>query len=173
MGAGLAYQPLASEALAQRWRDLSAQSGLPDRWELDEYGEIVDMNPPAGPHQRIVTAFLVQLREQLGGDALPGVAVVTRIGIRVPDVCWNPQPHTEDPVIPAPAICIEVQSESNTRKELDEKLAAYLAAGAREVVLVELSGRIRWFDANGERADSAFGLKLALPAHSYPSAKRG
>ena len=44
-----------------------------------------------------------------------------------------------------------MQSESNTRKELDEKLAAYLAAGAREVILVELSGRIRWFDANGER----------------------
>lgn len=66
-----------------------------------------------------------------------------------------------------------MQSESNTRKELDEKLAAYLAAGARDVILVELSGRIRHFDANGERADSAFGLKLALPPHSYPPAKRG
>ncbi len=168
MGAGLAYQPLAPEALVQRWRELLVQPGLPERCELDEYGEVVEMNPPAGPHQRIVLALAIQLRERLGGDALPGIGVLTRIGVRVPDVCWNAQPHTEDPVVPAPAICIEVQSESNTRKELDEKLAAYLEAGAREVILVELSGGIRYFDADGERADSSFALKLTLPPHSYP-----
>ncbi len=170
MGAGLAYQPLAPEALAQRWRDLAREPNLPDRWELDEYGEIVAMNPPAGPHQRIVAALLRQLMDALGGDPLPGIGVVTRIGVRVPDVCWNPEPHSEDPVAVAPAICIEVQSPDNTRKELDEKLAAYLAAGAREVILVELSGRIRFFDAQGERPDSAFGLRLTLPPHSYPAA---
>lgn len=170
MGAGLAYQPLAPEALAQRWRDLGREPNLPDRWELDEYGEIVAMNPPAGPHQRIVLALAIQLREQLGGDPLPGIGVVTRIGVRVPDVSWNAVPHAQDPVVPAPAICIEVQSPDNTRKELDEKLAAYLAAGAREVILVELSGRIRFFDAQGERPDSAFGLRLTLPPHSYPAA---
>lgn len=168
MGAGLAFQPLAPEALAERWRSLLVAPGLPDRCELDEYGEIVEMNPPVGTHQRIVTALIVQLREQLGGDPLPGVGVVTRIGVRVPDVCWNAEPHAEDPVVPAPAICIEVESAGNTRKELDEKLAAYLAAGAREVILVELSGRIRFFDAGGERADSGLGLKLSLPPHSYP-----
>lgn len=173
MGAGLAYQPLAREALIQRWRDLVVQPGLPDRWELDEYGEVVEAKPPIGPHQRIVAAFIVQLREQLGGDALPGAGVLTRIGVRVPDVCWNPEPHAEDPVVPAPEICVEVQSASNTRKELDEKLAAYLEAGAREVILVELSGRIRYFDASGERSDSAFGLELTLPAHSYPLGKSG
>lgn len=119
--------------------------------------------------QRVFTRPIASTRRRKGTRR----AVVTRIGVRVPDVCWNPEPHAEDPVVPGPAICIEVQSESNTRKELDEKLAAYLAAGAREVILVELSGRIRWFDANGERADSAFGLKLALPPHSVPPAQRG
>jgi Uma2 family endonuclease len=173
MGAGLAYQPLAASALIERWRALAVEPALPDRWELDEYGEVVEVDPPRGPHQRIVLALALQLREQLGGDALPGVGVVTRIGIRVPDVCWNPQPHAEDPVSPAPAICIEVRSESNTSKELDEKLAAYFAAGAREVVLVELDGRIRYFDAGGERPDSAFGVKLSLPPHSYPLARGG
>jgi hypothetical protein len=49
MGAGLAYQPLAASALVQRWRDLLAQPGMPERWEIDEYGEVVEMNPPAGP----------------------------------------------------------------------------------------------------------------------------
>ncbi|MCX8116019.1 MAG: hypothetical protein N3D71_13250 [Burkholderiaceae bacterium] len=47
-------------------------------------------------------------------------------------------------------------------------MAAYLAAGAREVILVELSGRIRFFGAEGERTASAFGLNLALPAGTYP-----
>jgi len=36
-----------------------------------------------------------------------------------------------------------VQSEDTTRRELSDKVAAYLEAGAREVVLVELGGRIR------------------------------
>lgn len=47
-------------------------------------------------------------------------------------------------------------------------MAAYLAAGAREVVLVELSGRIRFFAADGERSASALGLTLQLPADTYP-----
>lgn len=168
MGAGLAFPRLAAEALVERWRTLLVTPGLPERCELDEYGEIVDVNPPTGTHQRVVTALIVQLREQLGGDVLPGVGVVTRIGIRVPDVCWNPEPHVEDPAVPAPAICIEVESAGNTRKELDEKLSAYLAAGAREVILVELSGRVRFFDTGGERPASAFGLELELPPRSYP-----
>lgn len=172
MGAGLAYQPLAPEALVERCRELAAQPGLPVRWELDEYGEVVEVIMPPPAHQRIVTALVVQLREQLGGDALPGVNVLTRIGIRIPDVAWNPEPRDDDPAIPAPQICVEIESAGNTRKELNEKLAAYLAAGAREVILVELSGRIRYFDAHGERPDSAFGLRLALPAHSYPPTQR-
>ena len=103
MGAGLADQALTPPpaALVQRWRHLAARPGLPDHWELDEYGEVVETIPPGGPHQRVVTALLVQSLEQLGGDALPGAGVVTRIGVHVPDVCWNPEPHTEDPVVPA------------------------------------------------------------------------
>lgn len=61
-----------------------------------------------------------------------------------------------------------MQSEENTRRELNEKVAAYLEAGAREVILVELSGRIRYFGADGERASSALGLTLSLPPGSYP-----
>jgi hypothetical protein len=111
---------------------------------------------------------IVQLRDQLGGGPLPGVGVVTRIGVRVPDVRWNAEPRAENPVVPAWAICIEVESAGNTRKKLDEKLAADLDADAREVILVELGGRIRFSDTGGERADSGFGLKLSLPPHGYP-----
>jgi Uma2 family endonuclease len=53
-----------------------------------------------------------------------------------------------------------VASPSNTAKWLLEKAAAYLEAGAQEVIIVEVDGRIRHFDQSGERADSAFGLHL-------------
>lgn len=86
----------------------------------------------------------------------------------MPDVRWNAEPRAENPVVPASAICIEVESAGNTRKKLDEKLAADLDADAREVILVELGGRIRFSDTGGERADSGFGLKLSLPPHGYP-----
>jgi hypothetical protein len=36
------------------------------------------------------------------------------------------------------------------------------------VVIVETTGRIRFFGADGERAASAFGVELVLPAGTYP-----
>jgi Uma2 family endonuclease len=168
VGAGLAYQPLAADALAERWRRLLVEPGVPDFCELDEYGDVIEVNPPSRPHQRIVWSIQRQIAEKLGGEALPGVGVLTRIGVHIPDVIWEERRAEGDPTSPAPTICVEVQSEYNTRRELDEKLAAYLAAGAKEVILVELSGRIRYFGAQGERGASAFGLALALPADTYP-----
>jgi hypothetical protein len=41
-------------------------------------------------------------------------------------------------------------------------------AGAREVIIVETTGRIRSFGSEGERAASALGLTLTLPAGTYP-----
>ncbi|HEU0203610.1 MAG TPA: Uma2 family endonuclease [Burkholderiaceae bacterium] len=86
----------------------------------------------------------------------------------MPDICWQWEVTLEDPASPAPEICVEVQSESNTRRELDAKVAAYLEAGCREVILVELSGRVRCFGAGGELAQSSYGLALALPEKTYP-----
>jgi Uma2 family endonuclease len=170
MSAGIAYATLSPAELAQRWNELQRDPSAPDFCELDEYGDIVVMNPPRKPHQRIVRALMQQIETQLGGEALPGIGVLTRIGVRVPDIVWQAQPTPDDPASPAPPLVVEVQSESNTRAELDAKVAAYLAAGAREVVLVELSGRIRFFAADGERSASALGLTLQLPADTYPRA---
>jgi hypothetical protein len=41
-------------------------------------------------------------------------------------------------------------------------------AGAQEVILVEMSGCIRSFGAEGERDTSVFGLALMLPPDTYP-----
>ncbi len=168
MTIGLVYQTLSPTRLTERWRQLLADPTAPDRCEIDAYGEIVVMNPPNRPHQRIVAAIQRQIEDQLGGEALPGIGVLTQIGVRIPDICWDATPAAGDPASPAPTICIEVQSESNTRRELDEKISAYLEAGSREVILVELSGRIRFFTAGGEKVASAFGLALTIPPETYP-----
>jgi Uma2 family endonuclease len=168
MNAPLVYPRLSPTELKQRWLRLIDQPGLPDRFELDEYGELIEMNPPKTPHQRIVLAIQLQIIGKLGGEALPGIGVLTDIGVRIPDVAWQLRWGNEAVISPAPAICVEVQSEDNTRRELAEKVQAYLQAGAQEVILVELSGRIRYFGSDGEREASAFGLALTLPADTYP-----
>jgi Uma2 family endonuclease len=162
------YAPLSPAELTARWQAMLAEPGLPERYEIDEFGEPVEMNPPKTPHQRIVRAIAQQIEAQLGGEALPGVGVLTSIGIRIPDVVWQPVWAAVDPASPAPQICVEVLSPDNRRREIEDKTRAYIDAGAKEVIVVETSGRIRFAGAGGERADSAFGLKLVLPQGTYP-----
>ena len=168
MSASLVYPRLAPAQLAARWLELLDQPGLPHMFELDQYGELIEMNPPKTPHQRIVRALSQQIDDQLGGEALPGLGVLTSIGVRIPDVVWQARWANEDPASPAPTICVEVLSPDNSRREIDEKTAAYLAAGAQEVIIVEMSGRIRFFGAEGERSTSGMGLTLTLPPGTYP-----
>ena len=168
MNAPLVYPVLTRMQLGTRWRELLDQPGLPHLFELDQYGELIEMTPPKMPHQRIVRGLLTQFEAQLGGEALPGMGVLTSIGVHIPDVVWQAYWQNVDPASPAPTICVEVLSPDNTRREIAEKTAAYLEAGAHEVVIVETSGRIRFFGAEGERAASALGLALALPAGTYP-----
>ncbi len=168
MNAPLVYPLLTRAQLGARWRELLDQPGLPHWFELDQYGELIEMNPPKTPHQRIVYALQLQIAAALGGEALPGLGVLTSIGVRIPDVVWQARWTNEDPASPAPTLCVEVLSPDNTRREIAEKTAAYLEAGAQEVVIVETSGRIRFFGSEGERLASALGLDLTLPAGTYP-----
>ncbi len=45
----------------------------------------------------------------------------------------------------------------------EEKISAYLAAGALEVWVVSDAGSIRYFDASGERAKSDFPFVAKFP----------
>jgi Uma2 family endonuclease len=61
----------------------------------------------------------------------------------------------------APELCVEVLSESNSSREIDEKRAAYFAAGAHEVWIVDPQGEtIAVFGANGPRERSAYDVDL-------------
>lgn len=156
---------LSRSEAAARWLQLAPVVPEDGRPEMDQFGELLLAPRPTNRHQIIATEAACQLRAQLGGTVATALALNTRIGVRVPDVCWTAALETmlEDPAPLAPEICIEVASAGNTEKWLLEKAAAYLDAGAKEVILIELGGRIRYFDASGERADSAFGLRLSLP----------
>lgn len=74
----------------------------------------------------------------------------------------------EDPMPVVPDLCVEVVSRGNRRKDLNDKIAGYLAGGAKEVVLIEMDGRIRFFHSDGEHPESRLGLKLNLPPGTYP-----
>jgi len=169
----MAYPPLSSEQLREAWAALIKDPNAPPDAELDEYGEVVVSPPPHPKHERIVFALAKQLEAQLGGES-GSVPILTRRGIRKPDVAWMADPEEwerlcENDAFPvAPTICIEVVSPGNNRRDLNDKLEAYLAAGAQEVIFVERDGRIRFFDSDGERGESRFGLRLTLPRGTYP-----
>ena len=159
------------EALLARWeealRDPSLHD-LPYKIEIDAWGKL-EMSPASNRHGRLQMAIGGELMRQLpDGVVISECSIFTRIGIRVPDVVWASAAFMADfgeitPYLRAPEICVEIISPSNTQTEIDEKIGAYLAAGAREVWLVSEAGDIRYFNASGEQAKSAFLVSITLP----------
>jgi len=158
------------EALVLRWdevlRDPSLQD-LPYKIELNAWGKI-EMSPASNRHGRLQIAIGAELMRHLGGVAISECSILTRIGIRVPDVIWASADFMDGcgeitPYVKAPEICVEIISPSNVQAEIDEKIGAYVAAGAVEVWLVSEDGRIRYFDSTGEKTRSDFPVTLNLP----------
>src|SRR5256885_16996933 len=146
------------EALIMRWHEVLQDPSLRDlpyKIELNSWGK-VEMSPASNRHGRLQMDLGAELKRQLpDGIAIGECSILTRIGIRCPDVIWASAEFVRDfgeitPYQRAPEICVEIVSPSNTRAEIEEKKAAYLAAGAREVWLVSEEGTIRYFDASGE-----------------------
>jgi Uma2 family endonuclease len=163
---------LSPEQLAQRWRELAEDPHTPDFYELDEFGELIVSPHPSNQHERIAFLVAKALETQLGPGASTAVSVVTDIGVKRPDAVWMPESRwdehgREDPFPFVPDICVEVLSPTNTSAEIDMKVAAYLRGGAREVVVVGLSGAVRFFGSEGERSKSLLGIQLALPAKLF------
>ena len=169
-------QKLTQDQLLQRWAALLSEEGAPERCELDTYGEVLVTPPPSFAHQKIVRAIERQLEAALGGTA-GSFAVLTDAGVFIPDVCWSADidalaAQGADPLARCPEICVEVMFPGNRRRDINEKVDAYLASGAREVIIVELDGRIRYLTSASEQPSSQFGVALALPDNTYPSTSR-
>ena len=163
------------ETLALRWaevcRDASLRN-LPYKIELNAWGKI-ETSPANNRHAVLQGAMAVELGRQLAGQVLTECPVLTEIGVRVPVVAWASAEFMRvnretTPFPSAPEICVEIRSPANSDEEIAAKTKAYLAAGAREVWVVEESGSIRYFDAKGEKPASGFAVSLSLPTPLGP-----
>ncbi len=127
---------------------------LPFKIELNEYGQIV-MSPVKLVHSAFQGEIVYLLRSMMNaGTALVECAVKTKKGTKVADVAWLSEKRykqnrykTECEI--APEICVEVLSESNTKKEMKEKQRLYFEQGSQEVWLCKENGDIAFYDPKG------------------------
>jgi Uma2 family endonuclease len=109
--------------------------------------------PPFFDHVRYV-ARIIELSHGLlpAGKVLSETPVVTSDGVKVTAAAWISAAYAEElegqhpaALERAPEICIEVLSPSDTVEEMAEKSALYFDAGAREVWLCGLNGKITFY----------------------------
>ena len=162
---------LSRTELRWRWQQLASDplvAAIPFKVELNEKGAI-EVSPPTTRHAFLQSFVSHALRLQRpDGTTFTECPVETEIGIRIPDVVWaSPefmQLHgTESEFRAGPDLCVEVLSPTNTRAEIDEKIAAYLAAGAREVWVVGVDGVPKIHTTDGQVAASILGFDLPRP----------
>ena len=162
---------LSLTELRERWRQLATDplvAAIPFKVELNEKGAI-EVSPPTTRHAFLQAYVSRELaRQRPDGTTFTECPVETEIGMRIPDVVWaSPEfmrlHGTESEFCAGPDLCVEVLSPTNTRAEIDEKIAAYLAAGAREVWVVGADGVPDIHTTDGRVATSALGFKLPPP----------
>ena len=160
------------EALALRWAEVLADPtlrDLPYKIELNRFGNI-EMSPASTRHARLQGIIAAQLGRQLGEmGVLTECAILTDVGVRVPDVAWaNAEFFAEfdstSPLARAPDLCVEIRSASNSDEEMALKTATYLRAGAIEVWVVGDDGGVLVTDLSGQQSRSRWPVTLDLPA---------
>src|SRR5437773_7028765 len=116
------------------------------------------MSPPPAPshgsYQSVIAHLLFTLITE--GRVLSECPISTADGVKAADVAWaSPECMRElgDRVCfpRAPEICVEVLSPSNTEAEMQEKIALYFDAGAREVWLCSQSGAMSFLGTGTNR----------------------
>jgi Uma2 family endonuclease len=123
--------------------------------ELNEYGQVV-MSPLKVFHSLLQGKIeRLLLRYISEGEVFPECAIYTQKGTKVADVVWVSnerlqQIKYEVECSIAPEICIEVLSDSNTAKEMDEKKQLYFQQQAQEFWLCDQQGNMRFFNRQTE-----------------------
>jgi Uma2 family endonuclease len=161
----------------RRWAELVADSAfaaVPNKIETDADGKII-MSPPAdSDHGDRQAEIAYQLKRSLPkGRVITECGVSTSAGTKVPDVVWLSSQHPQvlKPGVlvtkPAPEICIEILSPDNTAKEIREKTALYFEAGAREVWICDLEGKMRCLSPASELSASPLFPEFPKLIHTY------
>jgi hypothetical protein len=80
------------ESRIARWQEVLADptlQDLPYKIELNVWGK-VEMSPASNRHGRLQAELAAQLKRQLPrGTVITECSILTRIGIRAPDVVWT------------------------------------------------------------------------------------
>src|SRR6266480_5600956 len=144
----------------RRWVELLADRELArfeGRIETDRHGQIIMSPPPAPSHGSFQLEIGHLLRQLMShGRVLTECPISTANGVKAADVAWaSPERMRQlgEQVCfsRAPDICVEVMSPSNTEAEIQEKIALYFDAGAREVWLCAEGGAMSFFSSDPTR----------------------
>ena len=123
---------------------------LPFKIELTQEGKIL-MSPTKVYHSMFQGEIAAMFKMQrTDGKVLTKCAINTKEGVKVADVAWVSKDifeiiKNEVSCSIAPEICIEVLSESNTQKEMEDKKNLYFATGAKEVWICSQVGDISFY----------------------------
>ncbi len=133
--------------------------GLPYKVELNSDGNIV-MSPTRFAHSGYQGKICNLLDRLLDGMTVTEGAVQTSDNVKVTEVAWLTWEHWEVAqhelaASTAPAICVEVTSKSNYQRELNEKKALYFEAGAKEVWICDMTGKMLFYTPEGQVEKSA------------------
>jgi Uma2 family endonuclease len=156
----------------RRWSELLADPELArieGRIETDRHGHIIMSPPPAPSHGCYQSEIAHLLREIVcEGRVITECPISTADGVKAADVAWASSGCMRNlgnrACFPqAPEICVEVLSPSNTRAEIDEKMALYFDAGAQEVWVCARTGAMTFHERNKERPIKNSRLCRAFP----------
>ncbi len=140
------------------WQEVCADPNLQDlpyKIELNQWGQIV-MSPVKVYHSILQWEIQRRIYELLGrGKVVPECAVRTREGTKVADVAWISDALFEKvrdaaECTPAPEICVEIISASNTEAEMQLKRDLYFEAGAKEVWICDNNGIVEFYTVEGK-----------------------
>ena len=138
----------------ERWEEICADpvfASYDFRVESDRFGHAIMMTPPGFDHSAHQSEIAIQLHALMqGGKVLTECPVSTSEGVKGVDVVWIStgriaKARRKNVLVIAPEICVEVISPGNTRSEIEEKRRVYFEAGAEEVWLCDVRGRLTFF----------------------------
>jgi Uma2 family endonuclease len=142
-----------------RWQEVCEHpqlQDLPFKIELNHWGQLL-MSPAKNTHSVLQGRIQRELFKRMGshGEIIPECAIQTADNVKVTDVAWiSPERYQqvkhEIAYSTAPELCIEVISASNSKLEMLEKKALYLAVGAVEVWLCSPEGELSFYNRDGE-----------------------
>jgi len=150
----------------ERWLEVCADpelAKLEHRIETDRFGKVTMSPPPGFNHGNLQSQIAFHLRScKPEGTAVTECPISTREGIKAADIAWISKERTErslkkNILTIAPEICVEVLSPSNSKNEIELKKDLYFEAGADEVWICDLQGKMYFFlnEANQPSRESA------------------